>query len=105
MTFGDKLREWCISRFGDLQTAADELKIKQPALSRLVNNKTAPGLAFFQKIRKFGCDVNWLVSEVDKLGEPKAEYMDRLLEAEREIRELKEIIKKAKFFLNKMEDK
>jgi len=63
MTFGEKLREFCINRWGSLKEAAKELGIHQPNLSDYINDKSEPRSSFIAKLLNAGCDINWLLHD------------------------------------------
>jgi len=63
MYFNEKLELWCLSKYKNLHSAAQALGIPQITLNRYTDGDNMPGTPFLIKIRKMGCDINWLLDE------------------------------------------
>lgn len=63
MDFGEKLKEFAIKNFGGIKQLADNLGMADTALHRYINGSVSPSKDFFIKMRKLGCDLNWLLGE------------------------------------------
>ncbi|MCH7827237.1 MAG: helix-turn-helix transcriptional regulator [Bacteroidetes bacterium] len=57
------LRSWIYINFGSIQAFANELGINQTNISRYLNGNRKPGHDFYKKIRRMGCDLNWLFGD------------------------------------------
>jgi transcriptional regulator with XRE-family HTH domain len=105
MTTGEKLRIWAKKNFGSLKKLAEILEFSPVNLSMYAKDKRDPGAPFLRKIRKMGCDINWLLSEDDgnALHEPKIPYgLNAEIEnLRKENRELKEKLSRINKLLNK----
>jgi transcriptional regulator with XRE-family HTH domain len=93
MSIGEKLKEWGKEKYGNLTILAQLLDITQPSLSRYINNKTEPGAGILKKLKKLGCNIDWLLSESADLP-PPPDTVDRIKELEEENRNLRDYIVK-----------
>jgi transcriptional regulator with XRE-family HTH domain len=103
MTFGDKLRVFCVDKWGSLKDAAKELGVHQPNLSDYINNKSEPRASFLAKLLNAGCDLNWLLSEkepVNAINESKVEYFDERAYLEEQVEKLKNEIRFLRGIIN-----
>jgi len=100
MTFGEKIRWFAKQNFGNVSKLAEALNMHQPDLSNYINGKYRPGTDFYIRMRKLGCDINWLLDEDGVIKEPKIEYGVRDLE--KEIAKLRKAIKQIQNVLDKL---
>ena len=63
-TFGEKLKEFAKQKGGVLKFA-HEIEVNQSQLSAYIANKKEPGKTILEKIKKAGCDMNWLLNNED----------------------------------------
>ena len=86
-TFGEKLKSFCDSRYnGNVADFAEELGINRTELYRYFKDIVVPKADFLMKLKKVGCDMNWLLSEDDGppvVKEPNLEYKNKKLEEEK----------------------
>ena len=105
MTTGQKLKKWAKNNYGSLKKLAEILEFSPVNLSMYAKDKRDPGAPFLRKIRKLGCDINWLLEEDGKecINEPNQPYG---LEAEIErLREENFELKKKLASINKLLNK
>jgi len=91
MGFPEKLRIFA-KKFGSVTSLADALGISQPSLSRYLSGEVKPGLDFLMKLKKLGCDINWLLSEEEESNPPPetlSVLLNRLQELEQENEKLR----------------
>lgn len=104
MTFETKLRSWIESNFPKLNNFSSLMGIQQSTLSRYLKGEQKPGYEFLDKIRKLGCDLNWLLDD-DKslLKEPfiKYEAKEDYKEVLSELHEITKIANKLEVRLKK----
>lgn len=60
MNFELKLKYWIVKNVNTMSVFSDELGISRTNISRYLNGIRKPGYRFFKKIKKMGCDLNWL---------------------------------------------
>lgn len=61
---GKKLRAWLIQKFGSISEGARLLEISPNALStNYFSGKSYPGGELLARLKEFGCDINWLLSD------------------------------------------
>ncbi|MHB1688246.1 MAG: helix-turn-helix domain-containing protein [Ignavibacteriaceae bacterium] len=78
-TIGDRLRTFAKSNFKNMEEFAKKLEIEQSSLSAYLNNRNIPGGKILIRIRKLGCDINWLLT-----GEVGIDYKN-LVDAKTEL--------------------
>lgn len=66
LIFELKLKYWILKNFNTISAFSDELGISQTNISRYLNGTRKPGYRFFKKIKKMGCDLNWLFEDEPK---------------------------------------
>ena len=61
-TVGDRLRLFGKEKFKTMTTFAAALKMKPQALNVYLVGQSLPGNTLQAKLRKMGCDINWLIT-------------------------------------------
>ena len=61
-TVGDRLRLFGKEKFKTMTTFAAALKMKPQALNVYLVGQSLPGNTMQAKLRKMGCDINWLIT-------------------------------------------
>ena len=65
-SIGNRLRKWGIGKYGSVPAFAEELDIVSEGLSPYLNDKRKPGNKMQEKLRSLGCDINWLMTGLDR---------------------------------------
>lgn len=65
MTIGEKIRSFGLSKFNSLNEFAEAMGMKPPSLHQYLgsNAKREPGTGILIKLKKLGCDIDWLLTE------------------------------------------
>ncbi len=65
MTSNQKLRAFGEGKFGSIKAFAEALEMKPPSIQKYLAGESMPGFFILQRLVKYGCDVNWLLSDDD----------------------------------------
>lgn len=76
--FGARIRLFAKERFKTLTNLSNNLGLDSSYLQRIMKGKIKPGMDFFAKMRELGCDLNWLLEDIQNkpnyVAENKTEY-------------------------------
>lgn len=61
MSIGKRLREFAESKYGSIKSLAEAIEVKPPNLQKYLRDEREPGTATLIKLKKVGCDINWLL--------------------------------------------
>ncbi len=78
-TIGDRIREFAKSKYGTVAKLAEALEMKPPSLHPYLVGKSTPGHRLQEKLRKVGCDIEWLMTGADSRKQTAAERYNNLL--------------------------
>lgn len=67
-TIGERLREWAVEKYGSVQGLADALHKPKQSLQPYLRNSSKPGPKLQSELRELGCDIEWLMTGVLKIG-------------------------------------
>ncbi len=60
MTLGQKIRQFGEKNFNTVKDFADAMDMQAPSLQKYLNDEREPGSPVLRRLRKLGCDLNWL---------------------------------------------
>jgi transcriptional regulator with XRE-family HTH domain len=63
---GKRLRKWGIGKYGSVGAFASALGIVSEGISPYLSGKARPGNKMQDKLRALGCDIDWLMTGLDK---------------------------------------
>ncbi len=93
MTIGEKLRYFAENYIGSVAKLAELLNMKPPSLYVYLNNESIPGGDILRKLKAFGCDINWLLTDDDNPPPETNQLLQaRLKELEEENQRLRDSI-------------
>jgi transcriptional regulator with XRE-family HTH domain len=89
---GEKIRLFAKEKGFSLAELSKLLGMKPQSLNVYLNGKSLPGAEILMKLKKLGCDINWLLSEEEESNPPLETLsflLNRLQELEQENEKLR----------------
>ena len=62
-SIGNKIKEFGEKKYGSIKNLAENLGMSLQNLSQYINDKFKPGTILLRRLKKAGCDLNWLYSD------------------------------------------
>lgn len=113
MTYGDKIKEFAIEKYGSkgsLTKLAEALGTTMPNLAQYIYNRSQPGSPLLKKLHDLGMDLNWFFSLEDQTAGIVKEKIDSVLtyranseiaDLEKKMKEFEKQLKKLKQIINR----
>lgn len=92
MSIGERIREFIEGKSISIGDFAKEIEMSYPNLFAYVNGTREPGAVVLKRLFEAGADLNWIL--MGKRLDTKLELEKRIMDLEKQIEEIKSLMKK-----------